>query len=246
MAAASGRRHDRGPRRGGVWHGTRRIPAVVVIASLAWAAMGIPAARAEEMVPVPDSGVPGQLALSSSVYPLDFPYLAAGESFSWQLGVTLSGEESGIASLRLAAVGSLAKAGGYRIAILECGTLWRGTSGKNVSLSCAQGARTVVAEQSLSAIAQGEDLPLGSLSQGTAPFLAVTLRRPAEARSLPPEPYLRLGIGIYGVGDEPAAQPNHWLSFTGSTAAPFLAAGIVLVVAGSALTLARRRKDTGA
>jgi len=246
MAATSGGRHHRGQRRGGLLRSARRIPAVVVIASLVWAGTGIPAARAEGLVPVPGSGAPGQLALSSSIYPLDFPYLAAGDSFSWQLAVTLHGEESGTSTLRIAATGNLAKAGGYRISIRECGTLWRGSSGKNRSLNCSLGARTVVAEQPLAAIDQGVDLPLGSLHEGTSPFLAVTLHRPAEERSLPAEPYLHLGIGIYGVGDEPAAHPGRWLAFTGSTAAPWLTAGIALVVAGSALTLARRRKGTSA
>ena len=243
MAASSGGQRHRGPRRSGVLRSARRIPAVVVIASLAWAGTGITAARAEGLVPVPATGTPGQLALSSSIYPLDFPGLAAGDSFSWQLGVTLHGEESGTASLRLAAAGSLAEAGGYWISIRECETLWRGTSGKNSSLNCGQEGRTVVAERSLSAIDPEAVLPLGSLREGTSPFLAVTLRRPAEERSLPAVPYLHLGIGVYAVGDEPAADPGRWLPFTGSATALFVAAGIALVVAGAALASTRRRKD---
>jgi LPXTG-motif cell wall-anchored protein len=243
MAATSGGRQHRGQRRGGPLRSARRIPAVVVIASLVWAGTGIPAARAEGLVPVPGSGAPGQLALSSSIYPLDFPYLAAGDSFSWQLAVTLHGEESGTSTLRIAATGNLAKAGGYRISVRECGTLWRGTNGKNSSLNCGQGARTIVAERSLSAIDPEAVLPLGSLREGTSPFLAVTLRRPAEERSLPAVPYLHLGIGVYAVGDEPAADPGRWLPFTGSTTALFVAAGIALVVAGAALASTRRRKD---
>ncbi|HKS02336.1 MAG TPA: hypothetical protein VJS86_11715, partial [Arthrobacter sp.] len=57
---------------------------------LAVAAAQGAAVAAEDLVPVPETGAPGLLSLSSSVYPLTLPVLEPDESFSWQIGLTMT------------------------------------------------------------------------------------------------------------------------------------------------------------
>ena len=65
------------------------------------------AVAAEDLVPVPETGTPGLLSLSSSVYPLTLPVLGPAESFSWQIGLTLT-EPAATSSLQVTAAGEIA------------------------------------------------------------------------------------------------------------------------------------------
>ncbi|WP_104087808.1 hypothetical protein [Arthrobacter sp. GMC3] len=200
------------------------------------------AAHAEDLVPVPETGSPGMISLSSSVYPLVFPLLEAGQSFSWQIGVTLEGARSGESTLQLTATGSLSHDGGYQLEIDKCPTLWAGTSGAGQALSCPLGDYPVVPLQALSALKQGVSLPLDELTTGTSWYLRATLRRPLDAGAQSSDPYLHLGVGIFASGDDPEIHGGDVLSTTGAQTIPFLWLAGGLLTSGGVVVIARRRK----
>jgi len=223
----------------------RNLVSAVVVALLAGSCANVgmaTAADAEDLKPVPEVGSPGMIALSSSVHPLVFPALAAGQSYSWQIGITLDGPQSGHSTLQLAATGSLTGTGGYQIEIDKCPSLWAGVSGLGQALSCPSGAQPVVPLQALSAVKQGVSLPLEELTAGTSWYLRATLQRPADALAQPNEPYLRLGIGISAFGDEPEHR-RPGLSQTGAQTTPILWLAGGLLAAGGMVMTARRRRE---
>lgn len=207
---------------------------------------GATEAAAETLIPVPETGVPGLIALSSSVYPLTFPALNPGDAFNFQLGVNLSGESRGKGFLQLAAAGNLAQAGGYSIQIRECASLWLGTSGINQALTCEGEALSVISAQPITGVDQAIKLPLSDLKAGASQYLLVTLQRPATATALPADPALNLGIGVFGFGEDPHAAEKDPLAATGASIGPFIWAGGTLLVAGAGMAAAHRRKARSA
>src|SRR5688500_7963757 len=61
----------------------------------------------EPMQDVTETGMPGLLSLRSSVLPLQVPWLAPGDSFSWQIGLHLRDQPVGDAALEFIPEGGL-------------------------------------------------------------------------------------------------------------------------------------------
>ena len=204
----------------------------------------VPAQAADPLIPVPENGIPGALWLSSSVYPLEFPQLAPGDSFVWQIGLSLEKPQA-TSSLQLVATGSLAAADGYGIAVDECPSPWQGDSGLNQQLTCPEGSTPRIQPTRLNDWDQGLRVPLSNLRAGTAPYLRFTLAGPAD-----PAPTqgaaLTLGIGVTAMGDDdggsaPSLPPGTTggtkepLGSTGASSLPALFAGGGLLLLGTAV-----------
>ncbi|WP_285725547.1 signal peptidase I [Psychromicrobium xiongbiense] len=214
-----------------------------------------PAHADDGFIAVPETGIPGYVSLASSRYPLEFPALTAGNSFSWQVRVSLSSRPTATASLQLTAQGSLGDAWSDEIAVEECAQPWQGSSGLNQVLACPGGGMQRVASVPLSAVNSAVRVPLADLHQGSPSFLKFTLKRPAQTApaqtasstsgiggslSAPSaeSPLLKLGIGVTGLGDDPA--PGE-LGVTGAELVPAVLAGLGLVALGSVGVLMRGR-----
>ena len=157
------------------------------------------ALAAEDLVPVPETGAPGLLSLSSSVYPLTLPVLEPGGSFSWQIGLTMT-EPTAASMLQVTAGGEMAGTDRYVVAVEECAVRWQGTSGLNGSLSCPSGSISKIAPTTLAALRQDVQVPLSDLRAGTASFLRFTLSRPASSAESGGTS-LMLGIGVSAMGE---------------------------------------------
>jgi LPXTG-motif cell wall-anchored protein len=223
----------------------------------------LPAKAADQLIPVPENGTPGLLWLSSSVYPLEFPALASGDSFSWQIGLSLEKPQA-TSTLQLTAGGALAEAGGYVIAVDECATPWQGSSGLNQQLECPLGSTPRITATALEAWDQSLRIPLRDLQTGTSPYLRFTLSKPQDSTpqdSTPSEDArLTLGIGIFAMGDDDggsapslpppadgstAVEGRDPLGDTGASSLPALFAGGGLLLVGAALlTLVKRTRET--
>ncbi|UXM92226.1 LPXTG cell wall anchor domain-containing protein [Paenarthrobacter sp. JL.01a] len=232
----------------------RTAAAVCVAAVVSVLSCAVPAQAADQLIPVPENGTPGLLWLSSSVYPLAFPQLAPGDSFVWQIGLSLEKPEA-TSSLQLTATGTLAAANGYAIAVDECPTPWQGDSGLNQRLECPAGSTPRVPTTRLGDWDQALRIPLSNLRAGTSPYLRFTLAGPAG--DAPPEgATLTLGIGISAMGDDDGAsapsQPpvagggsKEPLGNTGASSLPALFAGGALLLLGTAvLALVKRPRET--
>lgn len=182
-----------GIRRGlGLW-GTGVVLTLTVVASPG------AALAAEGLVPVPETGAPGLLSLSSSVYPLTLPVLEPDESFSWQIGLTMT-EPVATATLQVTAAGEIAGTDRYLVTVEECAVQWQGTSELNGSLSCPSGAISRIPSTTLAALRQDVQVPLSDLGTGTTSFLRFTLARPAGSAE-PGGTSLTLGIGVSTMGE---------------------------------------------
>lgn len=238
-------------------------PAAVVCAAVVCAlTFALPAKAADQLIPVPENGTPGLLWLSSSVYPLEFPALDAGESFAWQIGLSLE-KPRAASTLQLTAGGGLAGAGGYVIAVDECASPWQGNSGLNQQLDCPLGSTPRIAATTLEDWDQSVQIPLRDLQTGTSPYLRFILSKPLNGplNIAPPEDaQLTLGIGITAMGDDdggsapslpPPADGNtpvdgsEPLGDTGASSLPALFAGGGLLLVGAALlTMLKRPRET--
>lgn len=230
-------------------------PAAAVCAVFVGAlACAVPAQDADHLIPVPSNGAPGLLSLSSSVYPLEFPRLTPGDSYVWQIGLSLEKPQA-TSALQLAATGSLAAADGYAIAVDECPTPWKGESGLNQRLECPAGSTPRIQSTRLNDWDQGLRIPLSDLRAGTSPYVRFTLSGPADAAPRQGST-LTLGVGISAMGDddggsapslpaEPRSGGKEPLGSTGASSLPALFAGGALLVLGTAvLALLRRPRET--
>jgi hypothetical protein len=213
------------------------------------------------LIPIPETGEPGLLSLSSSVYPLKFPTLAPTDTFSWQIGVSLSGHASAATTLQLTAAGLLAA--GHRISVEECASPWQGTSGRNQVLECDGGAFLRVPATSLTALNRDVRIQLRDLQAGTPHYLMFRLERPAGT-VLPADGTLLLGIGVSAGGDDeevvPPSRPDDeggirdpgvQLGNTGANVTSALLAGTGLLLLGGAIVIVlrgnsavRRKRDS--
>ncbi|WP_139023225.1 hypothetical protein [Arthrobacter globiformis] len=157
------------------------------------------AVAAEDLVPVPETGTPGLLSLSSSVYPLTLPVLEPAESFSWQIGLKVT-EPLATATLQVSAAGEIAATDRYLVSVEECAEPWQGTSGLNGSLGCPSGSISRIAPTSLVALRQDVQVPLSDLRAGTEPYLGFSLSRPAGTVDSGGTS-LTLGIGVSAMGE---------------------------------------------
>ncbi|MFE4541889.1 hypothetical protein [Arthrobacter sp. NPDC056727] len=149
---------------------------------------------------MPETGAPGLLSLSSSVYPLTLPVLEPDESFSWQIGLTMT-EPAAASLLQVTAAGEIAGTDRYVVAVEECAVQWQGSSGRNGSLSCPSGAISRIPSTALAALRQDVQVPLRNLRAGTTSFLRFTLARPAGSAESGGTS-LTLGIGVSAMGED--------------------------------------------
>jgi hypothetical protein len=167
---------------------------------VAMAATQAAAVAAEDLVPVPETGAPGLLSLSSSVYPLTLPVLEPAESFSWQIGLTMT-EPTASSMLQVTAAGEIAGTDRYVVSVEECSVQWEGASGLNENLSCPSGSISRIPSTTLAALRQDVQIPLNKLSAGTTSFLRFTLARPAGPAEAGGSS-LTLGIGVSATGED--------------------------------------------
>lgn len=183
------------------------------------------------------------LSLSSSVYPLVLPELDAGESFSWQIAISLD-QPSGESALQVTADGEIAGTETYVVAVDECGVPWQGKSGLDAVLRCPTGATSRIEPVTLAAHRQDVLIALDGLQKGTAPYLRFILSRP-EGSPDPRDTALTLGIGITATGNDdavsvPGPRPAVPLANTGAGVLQGLFAAGGLLVLGTAVVAAVR------
>lgn len=215
----------------------------VIAVLLATAAPGAAVAD-EPLVPVPETGAAGFLSLSSSMYPLALPALQAGESFSWQIGISVD-QPSGESTLQVTADGGLAGTGTYLVSVDECDVAWQGSSGLGGDLRCPIGSTPRIAPVTLAEHRQDVLVPLRDLRGGPSPYLRFILSRPAGSQD-PPDTSLTLGIGVTAAGIDdavtpPGQRPPAPLANTGTAVLQGLLAGCGLLLLGAAAVAAGRR-----
>jgi len=198
----------------------------------------------EQLIPVPETGVNGFLSLSSSVYPLTLPVLSAGESFSWQLGISLD-QPSGGSTLQVTADGEIAGTDTYVVSVDECDVPWQGSSGLDGDLRCPIGSTPRIAPVTLVEHRQDVLVPLRDLRSGTPLHLRFVLSRPVDSQD-PPDTALTLGIGVTAAGNDhavvpPGQRPPAPLANTGAAVLQGLLAGGGLLLLGAAVVAAVRR-----
>ncbi|KIC67735.1 hypothetical protein RM50_06945 [Pseudarthrobacter phenanthrenivorans] len=218
--------------------------AVGVIAVLLATAAPVAAVADEPLVPVPETGAAGFLSLSSSVYPLALPALQAGESFTWQIGISVD-QPSGQSTLQLTADGGIAGTNTYLVSVDECDVQWQGSSGLGGDLRCPTASTPRIAPVALAEHRQDVLVPLRDLRGGTSPYLRFILSRPGGSQD-PRDTSLTLGIGVTAAGNDdavspPAQRPPVPLANTGAAVLQGLLAGSGLLLLGAAAVAAGRR-----
>lgn len=185
----------------------RRHAAVVATAcAMVW--MAPQAAAADEsrpLQPVPEIGAPGRLTLSSSAQPLLIPSLSPGQSYSWQVGATLTGETSGRLDLGVVASGSRAAGtDGYAITARGCRQQWKQADGVNTSPTCedAPGPSTILARTPLSAVSAIPSSPIGELTPAAPWYVSLTLDLPTQTTQRPETGQLAIGVRFTAIGDD--------------------------------------------
>lgn len=201
----------------------------------------------EELFPVPETGAAGLLSLSSSVYPLVLPALEAGESFSWQIGVSVD-QPNGESTLQLTADGEIAGTETYVVAVDECDMPWQGSSGLGGALSCPMGSTSRIAAVTLVEHRPDVIIPLRDVQEDTGSYLRFVLSRPPSSPD-PQDATLALGIGITAAGNDdgggpPGQRPAGPLANTGAAVLQGLFAGGGFLLLGLAVVAAGRRGRT--
>ena len=185
-----------------------RRHAAVVATACALAVLTPVVAAADEsrpLQPVPQTGGPGRLALSSSAQPLLIPSLSPGRSYSWQVGATLSGETSGSLDLGVVANGSRATgADGYGITARGCRQPWMQADGIDASPTCddAAGPSTILGRTSLSAVSGIPSSPIGELTPTAPWYVSLTLDLPTQTTQRPETGELAIGVRFTAIGDD--------------------------------------------
>jgi hypothetical protein len=226
---------------------THVVRAAGVIAVLLVGAAPGAAVADEQVIPVPETGAAGFLSLSSSVYPLTLPVLSAGESFSWQIGISLD-QPGGESTLQVTADGEIAGTDTYVVSVDECDVPWQGSSGLGGDLRCTIGSTPRIAPVTLVEHRQDVLVPLRDLRSGSSPYLRFVLSRPADSQD-PPDTALTLGIGVTAAGNDhavvpPGQRPPAPLANTGAAVLQGLLAGGGLLLLGAAVVAAVRRTKT--
>ncbi|TLM70918.1 hypothetical protein [Pseudarthrobacter sp. NamB4] len=193
----------------------------------------------EHMREISETGQPGLLSLTSSVLPLEIPWLKPGDSFSWQIGLHLAEQPLADGSVEFIPFGGLVQpATNYLLTARRCEKQWAGQSGTNASMACASGAKIVLSDFPLGSGATAK-VPLGDITASAAPHILFTLSLPKEA--FPGDPFT-FAIGFTALGDDyPARQDG--LAETGGRVSGFLTAAAALLGAGLYVTLRGRRRN---
>lgn len=190
----------------------------------------------EPMLEVPETGHPGLLGLTSSVHPLEIPWLEAGDTFSWQIGLHLTEQSLADGSLEFIPYeGLIDVTTDYRLTALRCETQWTGQSGSGRELSCSSKTTTLLVDHPLR-LGPTAHIPFGDVPAAGSPHILFTLSVPEKAAVAGP---FTFALGFTVSGDEAARQPD--LPVTGFAIAGALAAGVMLLGAGLLAKLIGRR-----
>jgi hypothetical protein len=191
----------------------------------------------EPMRDVAETGQPGLLSLTSSVLPLKIPWLGPGDTFSWQIGLRLTEQPVANGTLEFIPYGRLVQPGtGYRLTAQRCETQWAGQSGSNAELSCAPGAKILLADALLEAGPTAR-IPFGDVAGSTSPHILFTLALPEGSAA---SGSFSFALGFTVVGDEAAMDDS--LPHTGLTGVGALGAAGALLGAGLLIRLAGSRR----
>jgi hypothetical protein len=198
-------------------------------ASIAYAA---PVGFQEPMQDVPETGQAGLLSLTSSVIPLQIPWLERGDSFSWQIGLHLKDQPFAGGSLEFVPDGGLTHEGpGYELTAQRCKTQWIGQSGINSMLSCPTGASTVMTG-TIAHLDPADRIRIGDVTSDESPHILFTLSLPEDGASSP----FTFGLGFSVLGDETTNPVK--LPHTGFAAVGLLCAAGILLAGGFIARLA--------
>lgn len=200
------------------------------------AAYAAPLGSYEPMQGVPETGQPGLLSLTSSVLPLEIPWLQPGDSFSWQIGLHLTDKPLADGTLEFIPDGGLLHSGaGYRLTAQRCETQWIGRSGTAGELSCASETTILLADSPLQSGPTAR-IPFGDVAASTSPHILFTLSLPEEGAVAGP---FTFALGFTVMGDEAATLDD--LPETGFAVVGSLAAAGVLLGAGMLAKLSGRK-----
>ncbi|TLM86497.1 hypothetical protein FDW83_01745 [Pseudarthrobacter sp. NamE2] len=186
----------------------------------------------EPMVEVVENGQPGLLSLRSSVSPLEIAWLDPGESFSWQIGLNLTGQAAANASLEFIPHGGLTQPDtGYVLTAQRCETQWAGYSGTDSHLSCTSGVKTLMTDVALEHGPTAR-IPVGDVIAGTSPHILFTLTRPYGSKTADS---FTFALGVTVMGEDPtkdSALPKTGIASGGllAAAAATLGAGFIAVL----------------
>lgn len=223
--------------------GFARIPGriLAVVALVLWlgttsAAHAAPFEFYEPMGDVPETGQVGLLGLTSSVQPLEIPWLEPGGTFSWQIGLHLTDQPVADGTLEFVPYGGLIYPGtGYRLTAQRCETQWTGQSGTGSELRCSSGATILLADSPLEEGPTAR-IPFGNVAATTSPHILFTLSLQEGAAVAGP---FTFALGFTVMGDE-AARPND-LAETGFAVVGSISTAVVLLGAGLFAKFSGRR-----
>lgn len=199
-------------------------------------AHAVPAEFHEPMHAVPETGQAGLLSLTSSVLPLEIPWLEPGDTFSWQIGLHLIDKPVADGTLQFIPYGGLMQPNaGYRLTAQRCETQWTGQSGTGGELGCASAASILLADSPLQ-LGPTAWIPFGDVATLTSPHILFTLSLPDEGSVAGP---FTFALGFTVLGDE--TEMRNDLADTGFAVAGPLAATVILLGAGLLAKLSGRR-----
>ena len=223
-----------------IWRQLLGAGALAVTLCTASAAQAAPAGVNEPMHAVPETGTLGLLSLTSSIVPLQIPWLMPGDTFSWQIGLHLKDQPVADGSLEFIPDGGLIHPGtGYRLTAERCETQWTGKSGTNAELTCASGAETLM-DGSILQMGPTARLGFGEIPAAPSPHIRFTLSLPEQTASSGP---FTFALGFTAMGDEALAETQ--LPHTGFAAIGLLAAAFILLAAGFLARVAGRKGFRG-
>jgi hypothetical protein len=219
-----------------IWRQLLSVCALAIMLSTASAAQAAPATVSEPMHAVPETGTLGLLSLTSSIVPLDIPWLMPGDTFSWQIGLHLKDQPLADGSLEFIPDGGLIHPGtGYQLTAQRCETQWSGKSGTNAELTCASGARTLMAGSILQ-MGPAARLGIGEIPAAQSPHILFTLSLPEQTASSGP---FTFALGVTAMGNEALADTN--MPHTGFATIGLLSAAFSLLAAGFLAKVAGRK-----
>ena len=214
---------------------------LAVVAMVLWLGMAAPAHAApsgfhEPMVDVPETGQTGLLSLTSSVYPLEIPWIDPGETFSWQIGLHLTEQPIANGTLEFVPHGGLLHPdAGYRLSAQRCETQWTGQSGSGAELSCSSRATMLLADSPLQ-LGPTARIPFGDVAASNSPHILLTLSLPAKAAASGP---FTFALGFTVMGDASGTPSD--LAVTGFAVIGSLSTAAVLLIAGLLAKFTGRR-----
>ncbi|PJJ55630.1 hypothetical protein [Compostimonas suwonensis] len=199
------REERRGERRG--WTTGRAALALLCVVVLG-AGLSLFSARAYAiLVDVPETGVPGHLALQSDPLPAQFLALSPGEPAFWQIGAQLSDAERSSLSLEIRKDGAVVEhPRGLVVTVQRCDEPW-------VGAECASGAAEVLTATPSDDYASSSPIvDLDGLDAQSGRYLLVELAVEDSAAARADESLMGLtgdlGFGLTAAADSPPGPPT--------------------------------------